>query len=596
MQPSEASSVRIVNEGEGHYACSVRVLGATGYYLGAFVDFTGQQKISDSLAREIAVILIVTGAVVGVLFLLYSFWVGLNENSFRYSYRIVTDADGKIIRANAKFKQDFPQTVEIKENVARFEEKTFNAVKISAFGAERLLACVAKKQTNGRIRLSASELALPYESDLENKDLMKNVYDVFTAKGGRVLIGTIFIGNLANFKAMFGTEFAQKVYAKIFAKTEQEFTYAYEIDDSHIGILYPEGKKLDNLLQDIKDAVNFIDQPVMIDSNLVNIGAKFGFAVCDAVMERRDFEYAAIAADAALKRAAEDKMNDYFIYHESQKKQYAKFFVQYDIRKMLDDGDFYMEYQPQYSLKENRIKGFEALFRVRNPKMNVSAYEIISYAERTGNMVMLGDFVFDTSMRFAKIIEGRGVTVSLNVSPIQLMQAGFVENFLKIYHKYDLKAGTISVEITESFLMHTFDETLKKLQILCEQGISIHLDDFGTQYSSLLYLKKLPIAAIKIDREFISDIAANEYSRRDHAHGAQYYQGTETFEYFRGDRNQRTTSDLAGNGLRRHSGVLDRTLRKGRRRVGNVAKFQTRNLNLRNICRKLCCIFARSGV
>ena len=141
----------------------------------------------------------------------------------------------------------------------------------------------------------------PYESDLENKDLMKNVYDVFTAKGGRVLIGTIFIGNLANFKAMFGTEFAQKVYAKIFAKTEQEFTYAYEIDDSHIGILYPEGKKLDNLLQDIKDAVNFIDQPVMIDSNLVNIGAKFGFAVCDAVMERRDFEYAAIAADAALK-------------------------------------------------------------------------------------------------------------------------------------------------------------------------------------------------------------------------------------------------------------------------------------------------------
>lgn len=74
LQPSEASSVRIVNEGEGHYACSVRDLGATGYYLGAFVDFTGQQKISDSLAREIAVILIVTGAVVGVLFLLYSFW------------------------------------------------------------------------------------------------------------------------------------------------------------------------------------------------------------------------------------------------------------------------------------------------------------------------------------------------------------------------------------------------------------------------------------------------------------------------------------------------------------------------------------------
>lgn len=78
-------------------------------------------------------------------------------------------------------------------------------------------------------------------------------------------------------------------------------------------------------MQDIKDAVNFIDQPVMIDSNLVNIGAKFGFAVCDAVMERRDFEYAAIAADAALKRAAEDKMNDYFIYHDPRKNSTPNF-------------------------------------------------------------------------------------------------------------------------------------------------------------------------------------------------------------------------------------------------------------------------------
>lgn len=93
------------------------------------------------------------------------------------------------------------------------------------------------------------------------------------------------------------------------------------------------------------------------------------------------------------------------------------------------------------------------------------------------------------------------------------MQAGFCDNFLQFYDSHELKPGSICVEITESFLVQNFDDVVQKLMILREHGIEIHLDDFGTRYSSLLYLKKLPVSVIKIDKEFISDIKDNPYDR-----------------------------------------------------------------------------------
>ena len=205
---------------------------------------------------------------------------------------------------------------------------------------------------------------------------------------------------------------------------------------------------------------------------------------------------------------------DYYIFHESQRKLYAKYLFKIDIPQMLQNGDFYLEYQPQYSLSQERIIGFEALFRVnRRVQINVGIQDIINYAEQSGHMVTLGDFIFRTGMQFAKSIEGMGVSISLNVSLVQLMQTGFVDNFLNIYRSLELKPGSISVEVTESYLMQTLDETLEKLNVLRANGIDIHLDDFGTQYSSFSYLKSLPISTIKIDQSFVRDVHKNEYSR-----------------------------------------------------------------------------------
>jgi EAL domain-containing protein (putative c-di-GMP-specific phosphodiesterase class I) len=303
----------------------------------------------------------------------------------------------------------------------------------------------------------------------------------------------------------------QKIVIK---KVQEKFLYVYELDLGSIGVIYPDGKKLDNLMSDFEDVFRYISQPIHMEGNLFTVELKSGFALCDASMQQLNFDYGMKAAEAALKRAQETNIADYIIYHESQKKLYTKYFITYDIHQMLSEGAFEMEYQPQYNINEGRIEGFEALFRVKKSwNVNVDTFSFITYAERTGAMLQLGDFIFDTGMAFAKKLEGKNVSVSLNVSPVQLMQAGFTENFLRIYKKYNLKPGSICVEITESFLMTNFQETLKKLEILKKNGITTHLDDFGTEYSSLLYIKTLPISTIKIDKEFVRDVINNKESQ-----------------------------------------------------------------------------------
>lgn len=514
LRADEQYITTINTEIKDRYLLVFAKLGDTGYYLGGCADFRAEQsRLTVLTVRTMVVFAVMALLVVGVT-IAGLVWMDSEDGKFSFTYRIVTDADGVILRADKKFRKTFPKVTELSENVIRFNEYAFNTVLLNDGKEKKPLICTVKMRSNGTVVIYAGEINEKQIAELNGEKIrsMADVYGVFSHVGDRVLVGDIFLGNLYNIKTMFGDEFTSEVREILCSKIKKKFVHVYEMDYYNIGILQSDGKPLDNLMQDLPDIVTYINQPIKIENNLVMVGVKCGFALSDGAMKDRSYEYVMTAVNAALKRAEQDSA-DYYLFHESQKKQYLKAFMKFDIRQMLADGDFEMEYQPQYSLTENRIVGFEALFRVkRRVELNVNTFDLITYAERSGDMVLLGDFIFDTGMRFAKRIEDTGVSVSLNVSPVQLMQAGFVDNFLKIFRKYDLKPGAISVEITESFLMSTFDETIKKLEILVANGIDVHLDDFGTKYSSLLYLKNLPISTIKIDREFIVDIDSNTYS------------------------------------------------------------------------------------
>ncbi|MDE7163718.1 MAG: EAL domain-containing protein [Clostridia bacterium] len=507
------------------YIFAPSALGESNYRIGGLKDFTERQKIISNLRGNTVAILIAAGMVITAAFIIYAYLLANKERTHHFKYRVRLDKEGRIIKSNAAFKHEFAAVSKI--DTANLDKDNFNLVSMCGNVGERLVAMrlspsvahplvLAGEVANADsfIQSGGSEDSGELDADGKATSSLSKVFEGFTTKGKRTLLGVLYISNLDRIKTLFGKQMAIDIQHIIVKKVREKFTYAYELDFAYIGVTYPDGKKLDNLMSDMEDIHRYINAPIKMEDNLFTLDVKAGFAMCDASMSPLNFEHAYKAAEAARQRVMDTNIADYIVYHESQRKLYDKYFITYDIKQMLSEGAFEMEYQPQYNIKEERIEGFEALFRVKKSwNVNVDTFSFITYAERTGAMVQLGDFIFDTGMQFAKKLEGKNVSVSLNVSPVQLMQAGFTENFLRLYKKYDLKPRSICVEITESFLMTNFTETLKKLDILTAQGIDVHLDDFGTEYSSLLYIKKLPISTIKIDKEFVKDVLTSKESQ-----------------------------------------------------------------------------------
>lgn len=185
-----------------------------------------------------------------------------------------------------------------------------------------------------------------------------------------------------------------------------------------------------------------------------------------------------------------------------------------DLRIAIKNEEFVMYFQAQYDNLKERIVGFEALVRWDNPKYKFhSPSHFIEIAEKNNMIIQIGRFIMEQTFAAAKKFEPYDIHVSMNVSPVQLLQAGFVTEILECSKKYDLKPGTVAIEITETFLMENFNFIIEKLNLLKNKGFSIHLDDFGTGYSSMLYLKQLPINTIKIDKEFTRHLVTDKYSR-----------------------------------------------------------------------------------
>ena len=502
------------------YALTVEKLSAAdNYTVGGYADFSGEQRQLGVLRAQLIASLIAVG-VISVALVIVAIYVLNKRAKGDKTYYFTVDIDGKVIERDKAFADDFPEVKEIQERLTRFDEGTLYTIQLPAGDEKRLMTCRVVKRFNGTVDVAATPLQIPFgsEVEVERKDTMGAVLETL-ADQPRVLLGEIYFNNIRRIQNVFGREFAESVRNTLLDRVYKQFQYVFQFDYYNLGVLQPDGKQLEFQLADMDRIVSDLNRVVKIGSNAVLVSVKCGVTLSDRTMKAYTHDEIMATADAALKRACEPQADaihrvDYYIFHESQRKLYAKYLFKIDIPQMLQNGDFYLEYQPQYSLSQDKIIGFEALFRVnRRVQINVGIQDIINYAEQSGHMVTLGDFIFRTGMQFAKSIEGMGVSISLNVSLVQLMQTGFVDNFLSIYRSLELQPGSISVEITESYLMQTLDETLEKLNILRSNGIEVHLDDFGTQYSSFTYLKSLPISTIKIDQSFVRDVHKSEYSR-----------------------------------------------------------------------------------
>jgi polar amino acid transport system substrate-binding protein len=234
-------------------------------------------------------------------------------------------------------------------------------------------------------------------------------------------------------------------------------------------------------------------------------------------VDGKTFKMLGLNASLALACAGQKGTGEWAFYSETMKTKSLDIHhadMADRFKKGLSDNEFYLEYQPQIDSKTGEIFGVEALIRwlPQGTKQTLSPLEFIPLAEETGMISLLGEWVLKTAclqnMKWQK--EKKYVRVAVNVSAIQFLSEDFVTVVERVLRETNMNPRFLELEITESKLLEDLDRTNHILKQLRSKGITIALDDFGKEYSSLDYLRSLEIDKIKIDRLFIANITHNE--------------------------------------------------------------------------------------
>jgi len=190
-----------------------------------------------------------------------------------------------------------------------------------------------------------------------------------------------------------------------------------------------------------------------------------------------------------------------------------------DLRRAIDRGEFFLEYQPIVALETGRLTGFEALVRWQHPERGlVSPNEFISVAEDTGYIVPIGRWVlFEACRQMQQWREVHALkeplSISVNLSSKQFTHANLLEQIVEVLKETRLDPLALKLEITESIVMENIEAASGMLEQLRALGVELSIDDFGTGYSSLSYLHRLPIDTLKIDRSFVTQMDENSENK-----------------------------------------------------------------------------------
>nr|WP_246860776.1 bifunctional diguanylate cyclase/phosphodiesterase [Noviherbaspirillum sp. UKPF54] len=219
-------------------------------------------------------------------------------------------------------------------------------------------------------------------------------------------------------------------------------------------------------------------------------------------------------ADSAMYKAKELGRNT-FQYFSAEMNRHAtqRLELLNSLRHALANGEFVLQYQPKVQLATARVIGAEALIRWHSAARGmVSPGDFIPLAEESGLIIAIGEWVLRTACAQNVAWQRAGhppLPIAVNLSPRQLARDDIVDVVADALQSAGLEPRWLELEITENDVMRDVDKSLATLIRLKQLGVKISIDDFGTGYSSLNYLKRFPVDTLKIDRSFVSDIAAD---------------------------------------------------------------------------------------
>ncbi len=278
-------------------------------------------------------------------------------------------------------------------------------------------------------------------------------------------------------------------------------------------LLLPEVRTRDDVVVIAEKILNRLSEPFVIDGHELFVGASIGIAMYP---EAGDSGEALIQnADIAMYHVKGRGKNGYQFFSEEMNHQFStRLSMERELRNGLIQGEFEVHYQPQVSLQSGAITGVEALVRWRHGVRGmIEPREFLPLAEETGLIMQIDEFVQRQAFHDVAAWQRAGlgeISVSVNLTALQMEQEGFVERFVSSLQASGLPPECVKLEITENTLMQDMEVIVPKLKAIRELGVRIAVDDFGTGYSSLSYLHQFPINTLKIDRSFVGDIRAEQ--------------------------------------------------------------------------------------
>jgi diguanylate cyclase (GGDEF)-like protein len=258
--------------------------------------------------------------------------------------------------------------------------------------------------------------------------------------------------------------------------------------------------------------VNLVSTPCRIDNHNITVGASVGVAISERGLENP--EYLLKSADLAMYRAKADGRGTYRLFDpEMDATAQARRRLEVDLRNALARGEFEVHYQPLISVETRKVSSFEALVRWRHPERGrIEPVEFIPVAEDTGLILQLGEWVLREACAQAMAWPDH-INVAVNLSPVEFQRGDVVSAVIAALSSSGLPAGRLEIEITESVLLEKTTKSVTTLKRLRDLGVRISMDDFGTGFSSLSYLRSYPFDKIKVDRSFVRDLTKDDRSR-----------------------------------------------------------------------------------
>lgn len=333
-------------------------------------------------------------------------------------------------------------------------------------------------------------------------------------------LALVFI-DLDNFKIIndtyghyIGDLVLRSVCEKLYSILEKENILARFGGDEFIIIienikdLYKVNLILDNVINEFK-------KPLKIDNKDIYCTFSVGVSVYpdNSTSVNSLLKY----ADIAMYKAKDNGKNRYEFFSENiLNSVHRGFEIEKALRKAIDKGEIYLNFQPKISLINDKIDGFEILVRWKSTELGVvPPNQFIPIAESSGMIIDIGKFIIEKSLKKCKelsLLTKEKFHFAINISDVQLRDDNFVDYICEKLKEYDISPEYIEFEITESVIMKSVSKNIDTVLKLKKLGITIALDDFGTGYSSLNYLRRLPIDVLKIDKSFIDGIGIDKKS------------------------------------------------------------------------------------